>query len=480
MPEEAIIDKWKLFEMLGYTPHSEAQKDAHNATERFRIACCGRRWGKSTWAGHEMTYKMFVPNSVNWIVGPDYSLGEKEFRVVFNDFKKLGLLNSCKKSYNVKQGNMRLEFTEFNSICEVKSAERPDSLVGEGLNHVCMSEAAKHLQQTWQMYVEPGLSDRRGTADFPSTPEGFNWYKGLYDVGHLDDVRFKDYTSWRFPTWTNQVVYPGGFDIACPNIIDGVHYTFESCKCNDEIVRLFNNVSEMFFLQEIAAEFTAFQGMIYPEFNEMIHVQEFEYNPQWRNWWSLDFGYTDPFVCLDIMIDHNQRIWVWREYMESYKSTQEHGIILKNRTNPDGFHVDAISADPRGADEIATLAFLIGSIVATPAGWVSGVEAIKSALKVRSDGLPGLIIHPRCTELIRQLKSLRKKATKEGQAEKPGQHDYDDHGPDALRYFFNEFFVHGAGMGLGDIYNTAYKGSEAAGFFTHTTGIKTGSGNRWF
>ena len=45
-----------------------------------------------------MTYKMFVPDSYNWIVGPTYKLGEKEFRVVWKDFEKLDLLKYCKKS----------------------------------------------------------------------------------------------------------------------------------------------------------------------------------------------------------------------------------------------------------------------------------------------------------------------------------------------------------------------------------------------
>lgn len=471
MADQPAISREKLFQELGYEPHSKAQWEAHHSTARFRVTCCGRRWGKSTWAGNEMTYKMFVPDTVNWIVGPDYSLGEKEFRVVWNNFKRLGLLNHCNKTYNVKQGNMRIHFKDINSILEVKSAQMPDSLVGEGLSHVCMSEAAKHKLSTWQMYVEPGLADKLGTADFPSTPEGYNWYKGLYDVGQqTDDKRFKDYWSRRYPSWTNPVVFPGGFNIECPNIMDGVHHYEYRCKCNDEMVRIFNNVSEIYFLQEYAAEFTAFSGMIYPEFNEVIHVQEFDYEPAWRNWWALDFGYTDPFICLDIMIDPSDRVWVWREYVVVNKSTYEHGLTLKGRENPEGFHVDAIAADPRGADEIATLAWQIGSISATPQGWTIGVEAIKRALKVRADGMPGLIIHPRCTELIRQMKILRKKEVKEGHNEKPGQHDYDDHCPDALRYFFNEFFVMGANAGLSDVY-AGYQKTEAAGFFRYTAGL---------
>lgn len=447
----SAIDQNILFEKIGYKPHSSEQASFHNSRARFRIPCCGRRWGKSQAAGHEMTKKMFVPRSVNWIIGPKYVLGEKEFRVVWNDFKKLGLLNQCTTHYNIDQGRMDIYFPELDSLLQVKSAERPDSLVGEGIDHVCMSEAAKHNRSTWEMYVRPALADKKGTADFPSTPQGFNWYKGLYDLGENEE--FDDYQAWRFPSWTNPVIFPGGYD-------------------DPEIQELKSKVSDMYFRQEIGAEFAAFEGQIYPEFNEDVHVREFEYQPLWKNWWTLDFGYVDPFVCLDIMVDEMKRVWVWREYQVSYQATFQHGLILKNRENPNGFHVDAITADPRGADEIATLVPILGSILANSAqvGWTAGVEEIKRALKVREDGLPGLIIHPRCIHLIRQMKNLRKKTVGEDRNEKPGQHDYDDHGCDALRYFFTEYFVLGASTSLKDVYNAPYRGSEAESFFRLNSG----------
>jgi len=483
---EISVSREKLFEALKYEPHGPEQWAAHRARQRFRVKCCGRRYGKSTWAGKELTVKMLKRDSINWIVGPDYGLGEKEFRIVWNDFKTLGLLGRCQKSYNVKQGNMRLYFKDLNSLLEVKSAERPDSLVGEGLDHVCMSEAAKHKMSTWQMYIEPALSDKRGTADFPSTPQGFNWYRGLFELGQSSREDLDDYVSWRFPTWKNTLVYPGGFDTECPNIStndSGQDYHLAkfnrnrlvNCTCNTELIRIYNNVSRMYWLQEYAAEFTSFEGMIYPQFNEDTHVRTFDFQPAWRNWLAVDFGFVDPFVCLDIMIDQEDRVWVWREYMVSYLTNHDHSLALRNRENPGGYHIDGVAADPRDPDGINTLAWTLGSAHATPVDRVLGYEAIRRALKVRPDGLPGLMIHPRCSELIRQMKLLRYADSKEGHNSKQTQHDYDDHGPDALRYFFNEFFVLGRNESLADLYNGAGNGTEADSFFTYYGGIKLDS-----
>lgn len=410
-----------------------------------------------------MTYKMFVPDSINWIVGTDYGIGEKEFKVVWKDFKKLGLLKHCKTSYSVKQGNMSIYFSDLNSLLMVKTAERPISLVGEveGLDHVIMSEAAKHNRSTWEMYIQPGLTDKRGSADFPSTPQGYNWFEGLYQLGQHPD--HPNYASWRLPTWENTIVFPGGWDISCENIVDGRHLSFMECNCDPELIQIYNTVSWMYWAQEYSADFTAFEGLILPEFNEKIHVKEFDYNPDWRNWWALDFGYSDPFVCLDIMIDQSDRIYIWREYVISYKSTYEHGHILKARDNPEGFHIDAIAADPRGADEIATLAYIIGSIAHNPQGVVAGIEEVKKLLRVREDGEPGLFIHPSCVETIRSLKIIHANEGKPGYELTRGQWD---HPFDALRYFCNEYFVAGGNVHLADLYNGYHK-TEASGFFQY-------------
>lgn len=446
---EPGINRDKLFELIGYKPHA-GQQLVHDSKYRFNIPCCGRRWGKTQCSARKITEGLFVPDSVWWIVGPQYTTGEKEFRVVFNDIMRtLNLGKYCKKSYNVEQGNMRIQMP-WNAVVEVKSAEKQDSLVGEGLNGVIMSEAALHHRDTWDMYIEPTLVDKRGWALFPSTPRGFNWYEGLWQMGQSDD--FVDFKSWRFPSWDNPIVFPGGKD-------------------DPEIVRIKNRVSQGHFAQEWAAEFTSFEGKIYEEFDPEVHITNIDYNPFWRNYWAFDFGFAVPFVCLDIMVDSSDRVYVWREYQVKHRTSYEHGLALKGRQNPEHFHVDGRFADPAGADAIATLTMLLGPVVARSVGVDVGLEAVKRAMKIRDDGKPGLYIDRSCKELIRQLQNLRTASVKGEKDPKEGQHKYDDHGPDALRYFFNELFVLNYGNSLSDVYGEARKRTEGETFFTYHENI---------
>lgn len=452
---EPGIDQKSLFAKLEWKPHSDAQRDYAYSNTRFNIPCCGRRWGKSQAAGHRMTYKSFVPESYNWIVGPTYKLGEKEFRVVYQDYQKLNLLKYCKKSYNVKQGDMRI-LTPWNSVIEVVSADNQDSLLGEGLSHAIMSEAARHSQQTWDQYIEPALSDLLGTCDFPSTPKGFNWYHGLWMLGQSDTPSSAMYKSWRFPSWTNSVRYPGG-------------------EKNGEIIRIRAVVSRNWFEQEYGANFTTISGAIYDEWDARVHIQPWTYNPALANYLAFDYGFANPFVCLDMQVE-GESCHVWREYYTSYLSTQEHGQHIASRTNPNGYSVQGMWGDPRGADEAATLSLLLGFVASQDVPWKHGIEQIKRMLKNNQ-----LTIDPSCTNLIRQMSQLHVKPPARNSAldlnermtDGNIQHKVDDHACDALRYFIGPYFVLGVGIHLKDVYGEDYIDSEGAHFLQDHMGTTT-------
>lgn len=400
---------------------------------------------------------MFVPESYNWIVAPTYKLGEKEFRVIYKDFEKLEMLKYCRKAYSVKQGDMRIQ-TPWNSVLEVVSAEKQDSLLGEGLSHAIMSESARHDRSTWEQYIEPALSDLRGSADFPSTPVGYNWYHGLWMLGQENN---KNYKSWNFPTWDNIVRYPGGYK-------------------DPELLRIRMRVSKKYWDQEYGALFTSFSGAIYDEWDDKVHVRPHQYNPNWPNYLAFDYGFANPFVCLDVQVDPSDNVYVWREYHVRNLSTFEHGHALMNRENPPGYHVDGMWGDPRGADEAATLAAMgFGYVAFEDVPWKHGVEAIKRLLKIGADGFPKLTVDPSCVNTRRVLSQLHVKPPSRQQRmdlqENTGdgniQHKVDDHEADALRYLIGALFVAGANSHLSDIYDQSYAGSESEDFFKLHSGV---------
>ena len=88
---------------------------------------------------------------------------------------------------------------------QVRSADDPDSLRGEGLDLVVLDECAFMKQAAWEEALRPSLSDRQGDAMFISTPKGRNWFWRLYQRGKSEGGE-GIYQSWQLPTSDNPYI----------------------------------------------------------------------------------------------------------------------------------------------------------------------------------------------------------------------------------------------------------------------------------
>jgi hypothetical protein len=433
------IDKNAFFAGIGYKPHKEQIK-FHTSGARFRFANCGRRFGKSTMAARDLEPKLFMRDRNNWIVAPTYDLGEKEFRVIWNDLilgRKLGRNKDIKKAYNKKQGNMYIQFP-WNTILEVRTADQPEMLVGDSLDHVIMSEAAKHKADTWIKYIRPSLADRHGSADFPTTPEGYNW---LYDEWMRgQDENEPDYASWKFPSWANLEVYPGGWD-------------------DPEIQLLYRTTPKESFDQEIGADFGSFSGKIYPEWDSTVHVHNVTFNPAWKSYVSFDWGYTNPLAAVFFQISPDDQIYIWREHYLALQMVKTHIHMLKQMDWPDGYHLDLAfgdAADPEAAMDVSTS--LVGCIADPRAkeNWREGVDLVRSFMQreVDQDEFGGPIYAPAihvdfsCVNLIREFNGYKAPSNTTGKNVTELGLKMDDHALDALRYGVVHIYKLGAQHGL--------------------------------
>src|SRR5215471_20743380 len=295
-PRQRVIRADALYSRLEFFPHP-GQRQMLSSPARFFVADCGRRWGKSLAGPHKNVPKMLLKKpTLGWIVAPTYDLGEKEFRVFWNILMERMRVpvDKTKTYYSTRTKSFRIT-TSWGSSVEVRSAEHPESLVGEGLDWVIMAEAAKLKQSHWEKYIRPTLADKRGSADFVSTPEGFNWFYNAFMDGKNPDL--PDWDSIQSPTWQNTVMFPGG-------------------RQDPEIVAIEKTTpSKEVFDQEYGADFTSFAGRIYSEFDEGYHViSGYRFNPSWPNYLAFDFGLRNVTACLNIQVDPaNDDVYVWRE-----------------------------------------------------------------------------------------------------------------------------------------------------------------------
>jgi hypothetical protein len=459
----ASLTKAQYFGSVGYEPHPK-QWLYHNSDARFRLANCGRRFGKSTMAGMDLIPSHLLKrDEIVWIVGPTYDLGEKEFRVVWDTLivkAQLGRDKRVRKAYNKKQGNMFIQLP-WNTRLEVRSADHPENLVGEALDHCILSEAAKHKEDTWQRFIRPALADKRGSADFPTTPEGHNWMYDLWMLGQ--NAQVPQYESWRFASWDNEAVYPGGAD-------------------DPEILLLKRTMTPESFAQEIAADFTAFTGKIFPEWDVAKHVTNVPFNPALPNYMAFDWGYTNPLAAIEFQVTPRDEIHVWREHYQPYTTLEDHIRIIKAREQPAGYRLDLAFGDAADPEAAVVVSNKLVQCTAMPEAksdytWRDGIDLMREFMRDRPNtepideyGTPGpdrpaFTVDFSCLNTIREFNNYRAPASVKGRNVPELGNRMEDHALDAIRYGLVHIYKLGAHHHLSDVY-----GPTAAVQISRSTG----------
>lgn len=470
-----------VWDLTEWDPHAIQSEILLDPT-RNKVVALGRRAGKSNTGGKRLVpevYRAWMEledlrrrglRREYWIVGPEYSDSEKEFRVVWNDLTRLGFEFDRPGSYNnTESGQMRISMFGERLIIHAKSAKYPSTLVGEGLSGVILAEAAKLKPSVWLKYVRPTLADFGGWSMFNSTPEGKNWFYDLWMAGQDPDR--PDWRSWRAPSWCNPHVYREGVNTdLLDRLIEGRRKGSRALKAmvaelrrgklwgriaptgiDPEIWSMFLDMSQEMFNQEVAALFTEYVGRVFKNFDEELHVTDTEFNPAWATYACADYGFTNPFVWLLVQVDpHGEKVHVLDEYYEVHKSTTEAAAEIRARGLAPAT-VRQFFPDPAEPDRTKELANILrippyrrGSI-----DLVDRIEWIRRGLKPDMDpsalGAPRLTIHRRCVNLIREMNDYRYKETAEQASEKGRSApekplSKDDHAPEALGRLYSGLF----------------------------------------
>ena len=201
----------------------------------------------------------------------------------------------------------------------------------------------------------------------------------------------------------------------------------------DDAIRIFRHSSRESWETEMLCLRPSRRGLVYADFRRDLHVRRFGHNPNLPTYAAFDFGFENPFVCLFLQVDADDRVWVFEEYYRRGLSTHEHGRALKGRF--ERYHVRRAWGDPAGADARATLKRLGIPVVPASGSLAAGIEEVRRRLKVAPrTGLPGLVVSASCVNLIREFEAYHYPEARPGT--NPGEDPVkaDDHAMDALRY----------------------------------------------
>lgn len=175
-------------------PHP-GQLEVHEHPARFKIVAGGRRWGK-TRLGVNECLDAAAKGGRAWWIAPTYKMSEVGWRPLRQMGAKI-------PGAEIRKVDRQVLLPGGGEVT-VRSADKPDSLRGEGLNYVVIDECAFVSETAWTEALRPALSDRLGKAIFISTPKGRNWFWRAYQTG--EDPENDEWQSWRFPTESNPYI----------------------------------------------------------------------------------------------------------------------------------------------------------------------------------------------------------------------------------------------------------------------------------
>lgn len=463
----AKLSKLKLWRDLGYRPNA-AQRKVHRSRARHRVNVAGRRTGKSVSGGRELmpwalTTRAMKPmldeigvRAEYWIVGPNYTDSEKEFRVFYNDCRRKGMPFDKPGTYYDPKGNMSVSLWDGAFILHAKSGAHPESLVGEGLHGVIMAEAAKLRESVWQRFIRPTLADFVGESVWDTTPEGKNWFYDIYQAGQ--DPRQVEWESWRHPSWVNTHVFrkhTTAEDVAVMKemLARDLHADpadFAHLNVDPEIVAMAVDLTPEAFAQEVEASFTEHVGRVFKRWDEDKHVADLPYNPAWPLFIATDYGYTDPNVALFIQPGPHGEINVIAEYYRTHRTPEEFAmdVLQDARLNYLVSKAKGIYPEPASPGTTETLSqhWRLPVFGGTQSQINPRIEAIDAKLKHRNPHLnweheervPWLRFDRTCTMSRYEMDAYKwpDKRKRMGPNGTEIPEDKDNHVPEALGRFF--------------------------------------------
>lgn len=217
-------------------PHLN-QKTILDDPARFRVAVCGRRFGK-TEVGKQAIVLEALPGKRCWWTAPTYQMASAVWRELKLAVRPLpGLV--------LNQSERYMEFPGGGYIA-VRSTHDHHNLRGEGLDFAVLDEAAFMHPDVWPAIIRPMLLEKQGGALFLSTPFGRNHFWRLYGMA-LDPLE-NEWAAFHFTSYDNPLIR------------------------GDEIDNIRRNTPERIFLEEYLAEFTDDAGQVFRRVKENATV----------------------------------------------------------------------------------------------------------------------------------------------------------------------------------------------------------------
>lgn len=263
---------------------------------RFKVLVAGRRFGKTILALTTLINSVGTKKSRCWYICPTYRQAKAIAWKMLLDMLPPEVIT------RKNEVELTLEFINGSEL-SLKGADNEDSLRGVGLDYVVLDEYAQMKANVWVEIIRPTLTESYGKAMFIGTPKGKNSLYELYLKGQRGDAGFK---SWHYKSSDS------------PYIV------------SQEIEEARKILPDRYFKQEYEASFEDYVGLIYPEYNEKIHIITPHFVPQiYKRIGAIDPAMSGTTAVLKAYLDEDSNIIIYDEYYQPNVRVSEVANAIK-------------------------------------------------------------------------------------------------------------------------------------------------------
>lgn len=242
------------------------------------------------------------------------------------------------------------------------------------------------------------------------------------------DTSKTQWQSWRMPSWTNNAMFPGGFN-------------------DPEIQEAKDDLTEDEFARQYEGKFVQRVGRVMQEWDDDSHVIDCPYSPDRPLYAAVDFGYTNDWVWLWIQVDEKNNVYVIGEHRFRLRDTEDIAVN-EFQDHPLTQKLLAIYPDPSSPDDSRILQrkLKVPTRLNTGGEIKTRLALIRGGLKLRPDHLPSghpdkkpaLYVDRSCKQLIWEMREGYRWPERASEVRNDAEipMDKDNHGPEALGRFY--------------------------------------------
>ncbi len=369
----------------------QAQKTIALDRHRFRVLCCGRRFGKTTLAIEEMKGRASIADSKICYIAPTYQQARD---IAWSELK-----NQLRDVADFNESRLEIKLVN-GSIIYLRGWESVETLRGQKFNLVILDEVAmmRNFQLLWEEVIRPTLTDMIGEGMFISTPKGFNHFYDLFNKQDKD----ADYKSFHYTSYDNPFLPV------------------------EELDKAKLELPEDRFAQEYLADFRKTQGLVYKEFNRERHVySDVNIVPDYitDTMAGIDWGYTNPASVHRVRKSSDRHYWIDSEYYKTGKTSEEIVEYAKS------LRPTKVYPDPAEPDRLEIARKLGLNVREVSKDIQAGIDCVRELLKQNR-----VHIHSSCINLIQEFETYMYPDKKPEKNEPEVPIKENDHALDEIRY----------------------------------------------